>query len=621
MYSCNDTLDVALVCMPFASHRQPSLALSLLKSCVVETGRSAQVYYFNLSLAELAGEWLYNKIATWHIVDLLGDWIFAEAMFGSDMSDGDSYIEDILEGRVPCHSVAYFGKEPIPHELAQELISLRRQMGAFLEKCCGIILQRQPRVVGFTSLFHQHVASLALAQRIKAALPSASIIFGGPSCRSEMGLTLVRQFAFVDAVVSGEGELVLPEIVERTYQGRSISGLPGVFARDDLDHDGSTFTPAMHDMDSLPYPDFSDFVSAWTTSSVAKEKARILFETSRGCWWGQKHRCTFCGQASESLAYRKKSLPRIHDELKAVTQGLPSDFDICVTDEAVDRRTIQGLASCQSSDPLRPDIIYIQVRPDLGKKELKSLKSTGVQRIEAGVETLSTRILDLIGKGTTGLKNIAFIRWCHEVGIEPVWNLLWAFPGEPEDAYDSMARLVPLIVHLNPPNYAGPFRLERFSPYFEQADRYGLRNIAPYPSYSYVYPFAEQILSDMAYYFTFDYQQPQGVERYTRNLAEAIDTWKRAHKQSHLEAVDCGDVLIISDGRGHERRSIQLTGLQKAVYMACDGATNIEQLQNTLLLEGAQYSKDDLESSIKPLIEQGLMLREGCCYLRLALIA
>ena len=33
---------------------------------------------------------------------------------------------------------------------------------------------------------------------------------------------------------------------------------------------------------------------------------RLYFESSRGCWWGAKHHCTFCGLNGSTMAFRRK---------------------------------------------------------------------------------------------------------------------------------------------------------------------------------------------------------------------------------------------------------------------------------------------------------------------------
>ena len=69
-------------------------------------------------------------------------------------------------------------------------------------------------------------------------------------------------------------------------------------------------------MDALPYPDFDDYFARHAASPLEEEiEALLFFETSRGCWWGEKHHCKFCGLNGSRLAYRSKYPRRAVDEL------------------------------------------------------------------------------------------------------------------------------------------------------------------------------------------------------------------------------------------------------------------------------------------------------------------
>src|SRR5581483_6787272 len=96
------------------------------------------------------------------------------------------------------------------------------------------VLELRPRLIGFTTVFPQHVASLALAKRLKARAPSVPIVFGGSNCEGVMGAETIRQFSFVDAAVSGEGDLIFPEIVQRVFKGAPLDGLEGVKTRETI---------------------------------------------------------------------------------------------------------------------------------------------------------------------------------------------------------------------------------------------------------------------------------------------------------------------------------------------------------------------------------------------------
>ena len=64
----------------------------------------------------------------------------------------------------------------------------------------------------------------------------------------------------------------------------------------------------IREMDTLPFPDYSDyFHDLERSSSAINIFPTLLFETSRGCWWGAKSHCTFCGLNGGSMTFRSKT--------------------------------------------------------------------------------------------------------------------------------------------------------------------------------------------------------------------------------------------------------------------------------------------------------------------------
>ncbi len=74
----------------------------------------------------------------------------------------------------------------------------------------------------------------------------------------------------------------------------------------------------------------------------------------------------------------------------------------------------------------------------------------------------------------TALQNLRLLKWCAEIGVSAMWNLLYGFPGEAPEEYDRMVELIPSIVHLEAPNFSH-VQIQRFSPYFEKAAEFGLQ--------------------------------------------------------------------------------------------------------------------------------------------------
>ena len=63
-------------------------------------------------------------------------------------------------------------------------------------------------------------------------------------------------------------------------------------------------------------------------------------------------------------------------------------------------------------------------------------------------------------------------------------------------------------------------------------------------------------------------------------------------------------------------RLTALTGLQRALYLACDGARSLSALQT--VAHQSSSATTDVDSLLQPLLADGLMVREGHSYLSLA---
>jgi ribosomal peptide maturation radical SAM protein 1 len=603
--------DAVLVNMPFAGFRQPSLALGLLAAVLRARGVRVTVIEATLAYAAMITPDLYDAVTGWPAQDLLGERLFAGLRSRPPASTDDEYEREVLAGADPAHDVPHFGKPPLASGLLGGLREARRCASALLVECLAEIVEARPALVGFTVMFGQLSASLALAERVKQALPAALIVFGGAGCRGEMGEELRRSFPAVDVVVDGEGEAVLPGLVLRSDEasGREAGVAP------------ATPSPPPVDLDALPYPDFSDYFARLDASPLRGTfTPRLPLETSRGCWWGQKQRCTFCGQASAALAYRQKSPERALAELEYLTRAHPGR-PLFFTDEIAPRDAFETFVPQLAQRAPGLEVVYFEVRPDLSRERLCALAAAGVRRVEVGIESLSTSVLQLMRKGTSALQGLQFLKWAREEGVHVVWNLLWGIPGEDPADYARMAGLIPLLTHLQPPNTVGEVRLDRFSPMCEDPAAFGLRDVHAVPAYRHVYDLPDEALDRLAYFFTFAVNRPQPLEAYTEALAAEIASWKEAFPAGGLRYADDGERLTIDDERTafvSEEYTV-LSGAHRAVYLAADGVATTDALREAVAnAEHRTVADDELEEIVAPLIDQGLMLRDGARYLSLA---
>jgi len=165
-------IDVLFVSMPFGPLMSPSLGLSLLQPLASARGLTCRVEYFTLPFAERIGDELYSKITSQNRAmsrAFVGEWIFSHALFDWDAAHDERYLAEVL-----LTPPSWLGRNPTRPPSRGEvraILEARDAVRAFVDWCAERIVDAQPRIVGFTSVFQQHLASLALARRVKALSP------------------------------------------------------------------------------------------------------------------------------------------------------------------------------------------------------------------------------------------------------------------------------------------------------------------------------------------------------------------------------------------------------------------------------------------------------------------
>jgi len=615
-------IDVLLVSMPFGDVFSPSFALSLLQPQLRGRGLTCDVVYPTITFAELIGQDLYSSLANnrnGSMNDFVGEWLFSDELFDRGPEAERAYVRDIL-----IDAQAWPNKEEIgalSDARIAAILRVKQRVPEFLGACVARVTAAAPRIVGFTSVFQQHVASLALAKRLKACRPETLIAFGGANCEGVMGAETLRQFPFVDVVVSGEADLTFPELASRVMDGRPWHDLPGVITRQTVRRVFAfgqfPHTPAVSDLDALPRPDYTDYFAQFNRARFAREwQPRIFVETSRGCWWGERMHCTFCGLNGATMKFRSKSPDRAYAEFQDLVRRFP-DCDIQVVDNILDWNYFKTLLPALARKKLKIDLFY-ETKSNLKKDQVRLLRDAGVRSIQPGIESLSDQVLKLMKKGVSGLQNIQLLKWCKQLGVEPQWNLLFGFPGESPAEYHRMAEMVPDLVHLPGPLGVGEIRLDRFSPNYFDADRMGFSNVRPLAPYRHIYDFPEDILHNLAYYFAYDYQQPTDVVSYVRRLVPRVRAWGSGWRRYELIAIDEAGQLTLVDTRPRARTPlVVLDGLDRGIYLACDAITDVGTVAGGL---APRFACDGatVAGRLAVMVDRGLVVRDGGRYLSLA---
>jgi len=292
----------------------------------------------------------------------------------------------------------------------------------------------------------------------------------------------------------------------------------------------------LQDMDSLPRLDYDDYFQQMGTliPDLKDVPVWLYYETSRGCWWGAKHHCTFCGLNANGMAFRERSPDKVVDELRTLTQRYPST-KIAMTDNIMPFRYHKTLIPKLANELPELHIFYEQ-KANLTLDQVNGLYKAGNVVIQPGIESLSTELLTLMRKGVRAWQNIALLRYARAVGMGIKWNLLYSFPNDTIEPYQEMLELIPKINHLTPPNALTHLSIDRFSPYFEQPDEFGLERIEPLTGYRDIFP-EECDVEKLAYHFTARYRSASRESaKLMWQLYEAVTTWQDAWKNGENES-------------------------------------------------------------------------------------
>lgn len=492
--------EIRLVTMPMASVQRPSMALGLLKGHLDRAGLVTSTHYANLWFLDYAGLDAFQIFKAARAESGLADWLFASCVFPDAATDPGVFLDD-FEQTNRTSMIAW------PADWRATLVGLRRHIAHYLDWAADTLLEGEPRVIGCTSTFQQHMASLALLRRIRERAPGVVTMMGGANCETVMGRATHRAFPWVDYVASGEADEVIVPLMRLALDHGRIPPPgevpPGILAPHHRESGypsagGGVPRNSVASLEDMPLPEYADYFAElerclWRGAITPG----VPIETARGCWWGAISHCTFCGLNGGNMVFRAKSATKVADEIEQLVarHGVTS---IEAVDNIMDMTYLDTLMPRLAERRERLNIFF-EVKSNLKPGQIAGLAQAGVTWIQPGIESLDSEILSLMGKGARAAAHIELLKACRQHGVRPSWTLLADFPGEDDAPYRRMAALVPKLTHLQPARVT-IVRFDRFSPYFEKRQSWGLE-LQPAAPYRALYDLDEETLFDLAYYF------------------------------------------------------------------------------------------------------------------------
>jgi ribosomal peptide maturation radical SAM protein 1 len=594
--------------MPTLSARFPSFQLGLLKPTLEREGIPVQAFSLFMYFGSFIG-WRVNETLSDVYPCMIGEWIWAKAAFG-DFAEDNDYFE------IYRHNL-----ESICEQAGCSVADLRliREEAApsFIDFCATSIDWSRFGLIGFSVVFQQTLASIALARALKQRHPSIPIVMGGASFEDDIAEEIMRGCPEVDYIHCGDAEETFPQMVRRLNRGESVRGLRGVMWRDGGRISFAGRAPNFSDMNKTPVPDFDEYFYARREGGYENyadaQEVLMPIETARGCWWGMKNHCTFCGLNRAGMEFRSKDADNVIEQLDALSRRY-GILDFNAIDNIMAPEYIDELFGrlAEANTDIR---IHYEVRPSLSRAQLKQMRRGGLFSIQPGVESLSTHLLRLMKKYTTGMRNLELIKWCTYYGINNLYNLLVRFPGETLEDYKIQCEVIPKIHHWQAPWAVAKARADRGSPMYTDPASQSINRLAPSPCYDFLFPKDRFDLRRVSYYFEHEMGDTLEDAQYDE-IFEAVGLWQQLWQQPdrpYLRYRKAWAAIFIEDGRSRPAQTISYSNNAAALYEYCADARSAKEI-------AAQF--DDapwVEEALSEFLDRDLMVHLDNRYLSLAL--
>jgi radical SAM superfamily enzyme YgiQ (UPF0313 family) len=292
------------------------------------------------------------------------------------------------------------------------------------EKGMAICQAFGPDVVGLQCNFTtERKRTIRLAERVKREIPGAFVLVGGHDASRDPDWF---HHAAIDAIAVGDGEEIMPPMVEALVSGGDLRKVPGLLLHGPDGWIDTGHAPARADLDGYPFPARHLIAHYADKYYINFRKPLALLETARGC----PFKCNFCSvwKFHEST-FREKSPARVVEELKTITAP-----NIFVTDDIFWLNAKRGEEMARQIKAAGIKKYFtVQTRTDIIVRFphlVEMWKDCGSLAIFLGLESVTDEGLKAVNKKNKACNNVKAIEILKELGVgftpnfivDPAWG-------------------------------------------------------------------------------------------------------------------------------------------------------------------------------------------------------
>jgi len=299
-----------------------------------------------------------------------------------------------------------------------------------LKKLGDSILNKNPDIVGLSTLTSSGIVAAKLSEYLKDRNPDIKIVWGGIHATFN-DKRILEKYPFVDYIVRKEGEQTFPELVDTIEKERNLKDVTGISFRANGEIFSTPDRPLIRDLDVLPFPD-RDLLEFKYTSEIngilfSKHFTSIL--SSRGCPFS----CRFCCCSSFlDRLWRARSPENVVEELELLeSEGYKQ---VLFADDNLTLNEKRMIKICRMIKKRKINIEWFcEGRTDQSSFEmLKWMKKAGCRVIYFGVESASDKVLKYYNKNLTFSHTMSTVKKARKVGLEIIGTYVIGAPMESE---------------------------------------------------------------------------------------------------------------------------------------------------------------------------------------------